>query len=394
MATGKYEYVNIGNYLFLTFLRIWAGVTAIFFFRRYKVVKEAPVPRDHPVIFAVNHQSAFLDPVLIGISCGRKPWYLTRAGVFQGKFVKFLLRAIHMLPVYRQRDNVNVKHANEDTFDECVKILGGMGSVLIFPEGNHGMLKYLRTPLKKGLARIVFEAESTHDFQLGVQIIPVGINYEHPTKFRTDVLINCGKPYSIKSFKSIFQQSRSEAFNQFNRDLEERMSELMLNITPVERYDQTEKEWMLHRRKENSLLQRFNSDKKIIAAISAGDSLSDEGQAKTGWIKWIMRILGLPIFIAGFVLNLPVFIITRLILKKSVRDPHFLQSVKFVCAMAGVPLFSALEAGIIYSFFGTFWIPFFAIPLLGIIAYDYWDLLIRGNSYVPTRSLGAVYLPE
>ena len=393
MASGKYEYVNLGNYLFLTFLRVWAGITAIFFFRRYRVVQEAPIPGDCPVMFAVNHQSAFLDPVLIGISCGRKPWYLTRAGVFQGKVIRFLLRAIHMLPVYRQRDNVNVKHANEDTFEECVRILGGKGSVLIFPEGNHGMLKYLRTPLKKGMARIVFEAESAHDFQLGVQIIPVGINYEHPTKFRTDVLIKYGRPFTISSYKSLFEQSRSECFNQFNRDLEVKMAELIVNITPVARYDETEREWMSHRPNELALEKRFESDKKTINAIIEGETIPIAPRRKFMWLKWILRITCFPVFIVGLLLNLPVFLFTRLILKKAVRDPHFLQSVKFVSAMAGVPLFSALEAGVFYAIYGSFWLPFILIPLLGLLAYDYWDLLIRDQGYVPLRSLARGYLP-
>ncbi len=394
MGSSKYEYVNFLNYLFLTVLRLWAGITAVFFFRRYRVVKDEPIPGDQPVIFAVNHQSAFLDPVLIGITSGRKPWYLTRAGVFQGQLVRFILNAIHMLPVYRQRDGVNVKHANQDTFAACVKILDGKGSVLIFPEGNHGMLKYLRIPLRKGMARIAFEAESINNFELGLLIVPVGINYEHPTKFRTDVFIKYGKPYSITSFRDVYLQSPSEAYNQLNRQLEEKMAELMVNITPRERYDEIEQEWMEHRIREDSLEQQFFSDREDIEVLASGKQLKDRPSEKSDVLNWILRILGFPFFIAGALLNLPIFLISRFVLKRKVKDPHFLQSIKFVLGMAGVPVITALESLALYFLFGTFWIPFFSIPLLGIIAYDYWDRLLKKKHYVPTRELANGYLPE
>ena len=394
MAAGRYEYVNLPNYLFLTFLRIWARITAIFFFRKMHVSGKSLIPREGPVIFAVNHQSAFLDPVLIGISSGRKPWYLTRAGVFNGKLVKFILNAIHMLPVYRPRDRVNIKNANQDTFERCNKILRGNGSVLIFPEGNHGMLKRLRVPVKKGIARIALEAEAAESFNLNLKIVPVGINYEHPTKFRTNVLINYGEPFDIKFLEDKFPDGESEALNLLCRRLEQEMSPLMLNIHSEERYDEIERRWMECRPRKRGLIDQFNTDKEIIENLLQGKDCPKSELSSSGFLRIIGGIPGLPLFIIGFVLNLPSILITKAILAKTVIDPHFRQSILFVCGMVIVPLFTVIEASILWQLWGYFWAWLILIPVSGIFAYDYFDMILRRNDYVPTRILAKGFLPK
>ncbi len=393
MAAGRYEYVNLPNYLFLTFLRIWAQVTAVFFFRKMRVTGKSSIPKDGPVIFAVNHHSAFLDPVLIGITSGRKPWYLTRAGVFQGGLVKFILNAIHMLPVYRPRDRVNIKEANLGTFERCNKILRGNGSVLIFPEGNHGMLKRLRVPLKKGIARIALEAEVAESFGLNLKIVPVGISYEHPTKFRTNVLINYGEPYTLHSIGDQFPEGGSEALKLLCRNLEKAMRPLMIDIRSRDKYDQVEQEWMRCRPNEKDLVKQFEADKKIINNLLKGEDCNTES-AKKSPLSLLFKVLGFPVFLIGLILNLPALLATILILKKTVIDPHFRQSIIFVCGMIVVPLFTIIEAFAFGYIFGVTWGWIPGIPLFGIMAYDYYDHYIRKKEFIPTRVLAKGFLPE
>lgn len=394
MASGRFEYVNFPNYLFLTFLRIWAWAASLFFFRRFRVTGRQHIPKEGPVIFAVNHQSAFLDPVLIGITSGRKPWYLTRAGVFKGKLVRFILNAIHMLPVYRLRDQVNIIDANRSTFAACHRILSGNGSVLIFPEGNHGMQKRLRTPLKKGIARIALEAEAMNDFMLEIKIVPVGINYEHPTKFRTDVLINYGEAFTMTKLKEAYHSNPSEALNSFTRELERHLRPLVLDIHPKQDYDALERLWMEHRKGGGELTQRFRTDKEIISKIRHKENLSDPVNKPE--VSILLKALLMPFIAGGLIANLPSYLLTMLILKKTVIDPHFRQSIMFACGMVLVPIFMILKTWIIYNFFGPGWAiaGLVIMPLWGMAAYDAWDLYVRKQVFIPTRLLARGFLPD
>jgi 1-acyl-sn-glycerol-3-phosphate acyltransferase len=389
MASRKYEYVNAANWLFLTSLRWWARITALFFFRRFVVAGQENIPQDVPVLFVVNHQSAFMDPVLIGISCGRKPWYLTRAGAFANNLVRYLLRSIHMLPVFRLMDNVDIRQANEPIFEECSMILQDGGSVLIFPEGNHGMLKRLRTPLRKGFARIALHAEFASDFTLGLKIVPVGITYEHPTKFRTDVLVWYGEPFTVESFGEVYKIRPSEAITRLTRMVEKEMQKYMIHIQEEVDYDHVEYEWVQQRWKDPDLMLRLKADQKYLA--SQGTSSSAEGIATSEENSKMLiaaKILGFPVFVVGFILNAPIYFISKLLLRQTIRDPHFNQSFKFVIGMSLVPLVTIFQ-GILLAPYLTIsvWVYCLTVPLLGILAYDYYDILLKPRGYQKTSVL-------
>ncbi len=391
MAQSKFEYVSLGNWLFLTFLRIWARLTAAVVLRRYVVTGRENIPKNGPVIFAVNHQSAFLDPVLIGISCGRKPWYLTRAGVFVNPVVRYILRAIHMLPVYRNRDQVNVRTANHSTFERSSEILCGGGSLLIFPEGNHGMMKMLRTPLRKGLARIALGTLTAPNSPSDILIVPVGINYEHPTRIRTDVLIRYGQPVSVASYRDVYENNQAEGLKILTRELEVAMEAEMINISPQEAYDQLEENWLEARKPCSDLQKRFNEDRKMLQSGNFEGSSEKSGNVT----RWVMRVLLFPVFLLGLVLNLPLLLLGKLILFIIVRDPHFLQSFKFVLAMVCAPLYALGVGWIGAVIFGyPFWLGTVLSPLAGILAYDYFDLLIRSRVRQKSSVLMGDYQPS
>ncbi len=374
MARSRYEYVNPANWVFLTVLRLWASGTAFFFFRQFRVTGLENIPKDMPVIFAVNHQSAFLDPILIGISCGRKPWYLTRSGVFKNRVVRFLLHAIHMLPVFRNRDGVNVKDANRSTFDMCRRILAGNGSILIFPEGNHGMLKHLRIPLRKGFARIALETLARMPETSDIAIVPVGINYEHPTRFRTDVLVRYGRPLLASDALASYRENASEGLRALTAQLEKRMEFEMINISPLNEYEQTEARWLRTREKPDDLVSRFMEDKKL----TSGKVVKTPVKSQDRLFRGILLAGAFPLFLLGSLLNLPLLIAGKLILWVTISDPHFLQSVKFVIGMSLAPVYITGMSLFLGALTGVTWYIFlFIIPLTGILAYDYFDLLMR-----------------
>lgn len=379
-------------------VKIWAQITQFFYFRKVTVTHEEEIPEGASVIFAPNHQSAFLDPIVVAINTPRNPWFLTRASVFKGRITKALLKMMHMIPVYRPRDMVDLKTANNSTFDFCQEVLHSGRSILIFPEGNHGMQKRLRTPLKKGAGRIALRAIEAlrEDPVRDIVVVPVGINYEHPAQMRTDLLLNFGKPISVKEIVQQEDLSEGAALIELNKVLAERLRNTMIHIAPKDRYDELEKAWQEKRTVYSSLTKRFKEDKKLITSLAKADQ--KEGTVpeinSNSFLKPLLIVLGFPLWVTGIILNLPWIITVKLVMKKMVTDPHFIASVYFVCIMMGLPLFTLITAGVLSIFFGGFWIFVALIPLTGLVAYEYQLRFMKKPTPILTRDLAGDSLPE
>ena len=74
------------------------------FFKSITIRGLDKVPMNKPVIFAVNHQNAFLDAILVGIYVKRPVYFLTRSDLFQGKWVLKIFNALNLVPIFRQKD--------------------------------------------------------------------------------------------------------------------------------------------------------------------------------------------------------------------------------------------------------------------------------------------------
>ncbi|THD67390.1 hypothetical protein E7Z59_06930 [Robertkochia marina] len=380
------------------FIKIWATITSFFFFRKVTITRKGEIPEGTSVIFAPNHQSAFLDPIVIAINTKRSPWFLTRASVFTGGMVNKLLKMLHMIPVYRPRDLVDLKTANNSTFDFCQEVLTNGESIMIFPEGNHGMQKRLRTPLKKGIGRIALRAvnEMQTDPDRDVVIVPVGINYEHPTGMRTDLLLNFGEPISVKDLLKEADNHETRGLLTLRKHLAEKIQDLMIDIRPKEQYDALELAWQQQRTVLPSLKARFENDKEIIEALSENDQpLQPKPEIKSNSLWQIpLIILGFPMWLTGVVLNLGWILTVKLILKYVVKDPHFVQSIKFLCVMAGVPVFTMVTAALLSTVTGWFWPFVVLIPLFGLLAHEYQTRVLKTPGLVLVKDEAGDFLPE
>src|SRR5688572_16505589 len=95
-----------------------------FFYRKYKVKGFKNIPRGKPIIFAMNHQNAFLDPLVAApLSHTRQITFMLRSSIYSKKSMKPLLVGLSLLPVYRQSDGLNVVDKNTEVFDNCIYLL-------------------------------------------------------------------------------------------------------------------------------------------------------------------------------------------------------------------------------------------------------------------------------
>ncbi|WP_138429233.1 1-acyl-sn-glycerol-3-phosphate acyltransferase [Fodinibius saliphilus] len=191
---------------------------------------------DKPIIFAPSHQNAFSDALCLILPTqytnNRFIYPLIRADAFgTNRVIDWILTAFHMLPVYRPRDQVNLKEQNESVFEDCYDILAKNRNLLIHPEGNCIPKKQLRR-FKKGLARIALGAEERHGFELDVTIIPVGINYSKITEARKGIHVQFGEPIAVDEYEKQYRQHQASAITELIRRVEQGVREVTVDIEP------------------------------------------------------------------------------------------------------------------------------------------------------------------
>jgi 1-acyl-sn-glycerol-3-phosphate acyltransferase len=165
------------------------------YFRRVEVVGIEHVPRKSPVIFVLNHPNALVDPAFLLSLAPRRVSFLAKAPLFRMPVLRFFVRAMDCLPVYRHQDEGEDVSKNREMFIAARKLLARGGTIGICPEGVSHDEPRLR-PIKTGAARIALAAVSTGEVA-DLKIVPAGLYYTSKTKFRSAVLLYFGKPIEV-----------------------------------------------------------------------------------------------------------------------------------------------------------------------------------------------------
>jgi hypothetical protein len=99
----------------------------------------------------------------------------------------------------------------------------------MFPEGISITERKLK-PIKTGAARIVLGAEARNNFELGAQIINIGLNYENPHKFNRHLFININKPLQVKEYKEIYTEDTFKAAELLSEEIRKQLEKLVIAI--------------------------------------------------------------------------------------------------------------------------------------------------------------------
>jgi 1-acyl-sn-glycerol-3-phosphate acyltransferase len=372
-STIQYSFVSVVSFFMAIVIRLY--------FRRWQVAKYEQIPHKGPVIFASNHQSAFLDPLVIYFSQPRRNRFLVRANIFSNPVAKFWLETLHMLPIYRVRDGIRAVSKNDEIIEKCVKILTkGNEPLVIFAEGNHNMRRALR-PLQKGIARIAFSTMEANNFEIDLAIVPTGLNYGRHTRYRSDMLINFGNPIFLKQYTVLYKENPNKAYQTLVNDIFSELDKEVLSIRPSKSYGHIENEWLSRHTYNPNLIEQFKEDKKIISELS--EKYKDEDlKIPEAAIKepvpplpslWY-RIAMFPVFLYGYINSFIGYKLLSLLIKKVVTDIHFYASIKSTINMIFGPLVFLLQSYVVYVLTGsgTISIIYFIIsPFATILAFDY-----------------------
>ncbi|MSR32786.1 MAG: 1-acyl-sn-glycerol-3-phosphate acyltransferase [Gemmataceae bacterium] len=104
---------------------LMSGLYKFLFSHRYSGREN--VPQKGPILLVANHQS-FLDPIAIGLGCGRTISYLARKTLFKVPLVGSYLRSVGCYPV--DQDGVATQGIKD-----AIRLLQGNRALLVFPEG-------------------------------------------------------------------------------------------------------------------------------------------------------------------------------------------------------------------------------------------------------------------
>ncbi|MEE2837668.1 MAG: 1-acyl-sn-glycerol-3-phosphate acyltransferase [Bacteroidota bacterium] len=180
-------------YYRLTRPSVWSGITRYFRIRGLDGFDALPKPGT-PAIFISNHQNGMMDPMPTCAFIPQQIHYLTRADVFWNPVFRHVLYGYNQQPIYRQRDKLaDLRHRNDIIFDVCVERLKAGAAMALFPEGNHNPFPSIR-PMKGGLAEMLARAARKHESLRDIQVIPIGLDYEHYADWRRQLRVRAGKP--------------------------------------------------------------------------------------------------------------------------------------------------------------------------------------------------------
>lgn len=309
------------------------------------------IPKNKPVLFLPNHQSALIDVLLVATDCRRKPYFLTRADVFSSTWLNHIFSYFRMLPIYRMRDGRETLFNNNLIFDECADLLNRGEALVIFPEANHNLKRRIR-PLSKGFTRIILGAFEKYP-DMDIQLVPVGLNYKNAAHFPDEVAIYYGMPISAKSLYNEVNLSKSSLA--IKNKIAARLKELTTHIPDNLDYDVSIKAL----RSENAdFLQPKEINHKLrFWTAEKGNSL------KTFSIK-SRRSPFLFYFLV--LLNFPIALLWFLVIKPKVPEAEFMGTFRFATGLILLPVYLVILF-LLLTFFLSFKLALIGIVILGIL---------------------------
>lgn len=350
----------------------FARFAARTFFREVLIEGRENLP-DGPVLFTPNHPNGLLDPMLLFLlSPPYRLRFVAKAPLFKIPIFGSILRAAGAIPVVRKFEAGGVVDYSP-FFARCVEELAKGSSIVIFPEGRSLPQAHL-APLKTGPARILLLARKR---EIPVSIVPVGLNYEQGTTFRSRVLVCIAPPLGASDTSA--------------RDLTEELnSSLQKHVVQAESYQERELMLLLERLSNEesadslerfSRLKDFEQGLKQLRVSSAKDierlrnllsrynrlseryGVEAKKPRKQG-TDFLVAILGGVVAIPGWLLNFMPYHACDWLIRLTRRDASDMATFKVIYSLFLFPLFYVLEGFLIRRFLGPVAALLFSILVL------------------------------
>ncbi|GAB3302024.1 lysophospholipid acyltransferase family protein [Hymenobacter tenuis] len=411
--------------LFYTVMKPLVQVALRVFFRQLEVRHPKRLQMRGPLLIASNHPNTLMDPLVAAINRRQPIAFLAKSTFFKNPIVRAIMESGNSIPIYRRQDldtgaenltPAQLEAQNEKAFGRCYDYFDKGGTIMIFPEGTSVAERRLR-PLKTGAARIALGAEARHNFTLGVHILPMGINYFDPQRFRSDVFVDLAEPIRVADYADQYHQDPDAAADVLTEEIRRRM-EACLVITRTDEEDelvtQVERTFGQHliQDDEDTLYDNFQLSRTLLKAVrffenhdagrlaelqqkmhayhqeltrlrltdEALETRTDDGSSRTSRAigAGIRLLLGAPLYLYGVVNNYLPYIIPSLTAKRATTDVVFIAPIMLVTGMLTFTLFYLAQTALVHSLTHSWlWtiLYFISLPLSGFYALSYWGNL-------------------
>ena len=172
----------------------------------YRVDRVGAPPASGATLLLPNHANALLDPAVIWATAERDVRFLAKSTLFDGP-LRVLVAGSGAIPVYRKLDQGVDASKNTEMFTAVDAALAAGDAICIFPEGvshSEGRL----VPLRTGAARMALSAERSGS---RVNLVPVGLNFDRKTMFRSRVTVVYGQPFTARDLVRVRPSSSAAA---------------------------------------------------------------------------------------------------------------------------------------------------------------------------------------
>ena len=364
-----------------------------FYFPFTKVVNKEGLDFSGPAIIVSNHPNTLMDPFNVISRTPRRVYPLANSSIFKPPFVAAIFNQL-AIPIFRPgQDDTKLKVDNNQSFSRAFEHLASGGAIYIAPEGGSYEGRRLN-PIKTGTARISLGAENENDFNLGVQIIPVGVNYDHPNHCGNRLYIEVGQPILAKEWESDFLKDPKEANRKMTAEIERQMQALLIHT------DDDEQDQLLYRlqiilqneqpldiqnnyNRTQQLLTGLKSLKKtdhkayqklVDAATHYRQTIkeigiSDEGiSARKKALFTPFSILGWPLWLYGRINNFIAIEIPRWLVEKLDLYIGYTSTVKVLSSLFTFPISYFLQYKLVLFFTGQpiAWMYLLSLPISAV----------------------------
>ncbi len=376
------------------------------YFRKIFLSGMENIPRDAGVILAANHPTAFIEPCVLACWLDRPLYFLVRGDLFNKPLYARLMNGLHMLPLFRQDESgIQAVRENYKVLDAMSQALGEGKTVMVLAEGHTVHEKRLR-PIRKAVARLAFRA-ATQFPDKEIYVVPVGVNYTYSDRFRSEVMLEFGRPMRVKDYASLYAETPPRALRSFTRELRNRLIEHIVIIEKPEDEELTERLFELYRseqRAEPVLPVSLKKGERFVMekAIADGVNAMEEEEKRELWEKveaywkklehsglsdWGVRharalslgqrlflLLGALPFALGYLLNRFILHLAHTLALRKVRRKEFQASVAIGVAMGLYVVYLLVlfvAAGVLGGWKAA--LAVLLVPLLGFFALFYWE---------------------
>jgi glycerol-3-phosphate O-acyltransferase / dihydroxyacetone phosphate acyltransferase len=408
-------------------LKIIFKISLRIFFRKIEVRNPHFIPPEGPLLIAANHPNTFMDPLAIAAITRQEVYFIAKSTIFKSPLHKWLLGKMNLVPIFRREDGLVPAQANDNTFRRCFELLHQKSTLLIFPEGNSYNERRLR-PLKTGTARMALGAETGPGLPAGTRIVPVGLNYSDPTRFRSSLFINVGSPIVVADFVGQYQDDPLKASQSLTDTLRQRLEELLVitssaeedelvqQIEAIYKYDLLQDLGLTRRQEDKFVMTKAIADSiryfnqhdpnrvrtlqdQLQAYIRQLDRLglqdkflraNDQAPGLGANIRTTLYLFfGLPVYLFGALTNYIPYIIPAKITDKLVEEQEFRAPVMMTVGIFSFLIFYSLEIGLAYRWSGSWGWTVLAgalMPVTGLFALQYFYQWVNTRSYLKLRS--------